>query len=406
MNKDLETTALHYLLDELDPTERTAFEHRLANDPAAAAMLKSCSAALTHFARQEAPAETLPAAAQRDTLQHILGTIAAEPPRRSRRSTLLRRWAWPLAACLLLGLNLVQLSSPDSRISDGPQTAASPATGSSTASTPEPTSATAAVIGGQETTIDQLDLGTLIAALTEGYADGAEPPIIQELRRLKSIRLQYGKLQEDHEALREQHLAVIQQIAQLALVDQGVGRLAAMELVDPTSYELGQRKGLLDLALDLLTEPGIVALEPQTPDPEFPDGEEPNVASPDEPANEVPDPTDPATPDDGTGDPTNVTPEDPYAWSVFDESNHRGYLNLYNLPFPAAETSLQLWVKPSATSPYQRVGEVPSQFYGGDGSLFYTLPGATQPPTEILITQEPVGSEPPQPTGPTVLRGP
>jgi len=63
-------------------------------------------------------------------------------------------------------------------------------------------------------------------------------------------------------------------------------------------------------------------------------------------------------------------------------------------------------VKAANATDYQLVGEVPAQFYGKSGSLIYSLPGATQPPSEILITQEPRNATPTQPTGPTVLHGP
>ena len=81
-------------------------------------------------------------------------------------------------------------------------------------------------------------------------------------------------------------------------------------------------------------------------------------------------------------------------------------MNLYNLPQVPADGTLQLWVRAPATNTFQHVGEVPAQFQGGNGSLFYTLPETSPAPVEILVTQEPVGIAPAVPTGPVVLRGP
>ena len=193
-----------------------------------------------------------------------------------------------------------------------------------------------------------------------------------------------------------------------------------MELVDAASYARGERKGLVDIARNILTEPGIVAVEPVTP-PSLPNSPEtpptdPVIPPPTLPsavgnANTVtpqpltPDAQPPATPQQNPSTPTS-DPDQPYAWSVYDEAANRGYLNLYNLPTPSADQALQLWVKSPGATTYQNVGEVPAQFYGGAGSLYYTLPGATEPPTEILITREPRAAPPKQPSGPTVLRGP
>lgn len=96
----------------------------------------------------------------------------------------------------------------------------------------------------------------------------------------------------------------------------------------------------------------------------------------------------------------------PYAWSVFDEARNQGYLNLYHLPQVPSDQVLQLWVKLVDAGDYQHVGEVPSQFYGGSGSLYYKLPDSSATPVEILITQELRNAVPAKPTGAVVLHGP
>jgi hypothetical protein len=131
---------------------------------------------------------------------------------------------------------------------------------------------------------------------------------------------------------------------------------------------------LVNVGRGILTEPGVV-IAPEGPPP----------------------------PITGT---TVPPPRLPYAWSVFDEKEQRGYLNLYNLPTPAADQSLQAWVRAADSREFQRVGEVPPQFHGGSGSLQYVLPSPTTTPAEILITVEPRAAPPAVPTGPAVLRGP
>jgi hypothetical protein len=146
-----------------------------------------------------------------------------------------------------------------------------------------------------------------------------------------------------------------------------------MELVDAVSYTRGERKGLVSVGRGIITKPGVVT------------------------------PPEPASPQLTAAVPTTQLP---YAWSVFDEKEQRGYLNLYHLPSLTGDQSMQVWVRPADTGEFQRVGEVPQQFHGRNGSVEYTLPGATSTPAEILITIEPRTVVPVTPTGPTVLKGP
>jgi len=95
-----------------------------------------------------------------------------------------------------------------------------------------------------------------------------------------------------------------------------------------------------------------------------------------------------------------------YAWSVFDENDHQGYLNLYNLPTVAPDQALQLWIMPQNSNTFQSVGQVPDQYYGQSGSVVYKLAPDTLTPAQLLITIEPRSTPPLSPTGPTVLRGP
>ena len=212
-----------------------------------------------------------------------------------------------------------------------------------------------------------------------------------------------------------------------------------MELVDADSYARGERKGLISLARGLLTAPGIIAVAPVTPPPAVQPSATvpptpvptpqlqtavgggviagttlgngavgvttvvPTTVAPGIDANSNPSTVAPTTPPTAAPD---ASVAQPYAWSVFDETEGQGYLNLYNLPVVPADQALQLWVKSADSADYRPVGEVPAQFYGSSGSLYYKLPDSTATPTDILITREPRNPAATKPTGPRILHGP
>jgi hypothetical protein len=421
MTEDFSTEAFFYLLDELDAERRATFAEHLARDPVARAAFKSCADALAQFACETAPAEALPPAGQRAGLAAVLAKVSPDAAERGARAQPARRWrhVWPLAAAVLLGLNLLQYLQSTRTEAEGKEEASSPA----------------AFAEGGARPVGRSDRSSGPKAAAAAVKAPAEAVVANELRRLKDLRSDYARLQRSREALSAEYDRIIRQLAQRALVEQGVSRLAAMELVDSASYAKGERKGLINLARQFLTEPGIVAVEPvpqlapSSPSvtPEIStssntasitggaasaialnglpgvQGVMPAVPTP-TPVQPVTAPSTPQAP--ATSGPPEAQSALPYAWSVFDETEHQGYLNLYNLPVVAADQSLQLWVKPADSAVYQRVGEVPAQFYGGSGSLYYKLPDSAATPAEILVTQEPRKAPVTKPTGPTVLRGP
>lgn len=402
MNNPPEIEAMRYVLGELDREARLAFEWQVAHDPAIARILRETREGLAGFAVAAAPAEVVSPVTQRENLERIMTVVDAEP-RVSRVSRSLRRWAWPLAAGFLLALNLWQYS----RSAEGLGGAEAGGSGSKegavsilTQGEPGEESAEVTATAGEEIEGSiGLEAGAALADRTS--PDGAVVPIgRRELQRLREIRLEYETLARENDRLRSEHVEILQQLAAYVLTEQGVNRLAAMELVDPESYAAGERKGLLDFALNLLTEPGIIALDPAVEAGGGAEGGGDDTGT----ASTPPDAGGGAA--GGNGEDSAEVSQDPYAWSVFDEAQARGFLNLYNLPIPAAGESLQLWVRPATDAAYMRVGEVPAQYHGGSGSLTYTLPGSSQPPVEILVTTEPTEFPPSQPTGPPVLRGP
>ncbi len=393
MTEEFENEALHYLLDELDEGRRDAFEALLARDPAARAALKTYAEALARFGCDTAPAEPMAAADQRATLAAILAaTNEVETPVAIERPSNVIAWTryvWPVAAAVLLGLNFVRFDRPVDPLvfrESGEPTGI--ATLDDQPSFEDDLAGDDGAGPGESAARDRTDaLAHSTSAPMKAAADAIRANPVEMQRELDRLREAYADLARTSAALRADYDSVMHHIAQRAIAERGLGRLAAMELVDANSFASGNRRGLVDLARGILTEPGVVAVEAEPP-PVSPPTDGLGVT------------LQPETPEPPRASPV------PYAWSVYDEAEHRGYLNLYNLPQVPADGTLQLWVRAPATNTFQHVGEVPAQFQGGNGSLFYTLPEASLAPVEILVTQEPTGVAPAAPTGPVVLRGP
>jgi hypothetical protein len=184
-----------------------------------------------------------------------------------------------------------------------------------------------------------------------------------------------------------------------------------MQLVDAESYANGTRNPSLNLTQPILTSPGVVAADSPTGTSSNPsDGNtvdsgvgQTAPSSPTTPANTNSTSTNQTT----TTPPTSQAPTPtPNAWSLFDETDHQGFLDLSNLPQLPSDQTLELWVQPVGSQDFIPVGSIPSQFYGGSGSVYYKLPSDTMTPSQIMITTEPTATPPTAPTGPIVLRGP
>lgn len=105
MTEDFTSAAVAYLLQELAPAARAEFEARLASDSACRAELKEIANALGLFAGANAPAEALPLPLKEEMLEEVL---RARGGRIRTFATLLQKSAWPLAAGILLTLNIGQ----------------------------------------------------------------------------------------------------------------------------------------------------------------------------------------------------------------------------------------------------------------------------------------------------------
>lgn len=427
MNEDFTSDALQYLLEEMEPARRIAFADRLASDPVAAAAFKTCADNFARFALESAPAATLSEEEHRTSLAAILAQAAVIPAAPKARVFHLNRWAWPIAAALLLAFNVfqgVKLAHLSNILSDRDPASTLPGTASHQAGSSDLDPARGVKSGGLTASDGDPVTGasphgsvndsTLAASSSSRSGSDGSDPVATDLAHLNDLRQEYARLQRAREALGEEYDLAIEKLSRRALTEQGVSRLATMELVDADSYARGDRRGLMNLARGLLTEPGVVSTEPigttGLPETGSMTGESPKFAY----ADTTPSLTFQSL---GVGNTNSDRPGDfgfaakpsasTYAWSVFDEKQNQGYLNVYNLPSVAASERLQVWVKPVDSSDFRPVLEVPPQYYGKSGSLSYQLPPSAATPSEIMITLEPRTSSPPTtPTGKVILRGP
>jgi hypothetical protein len=486
VSEDFTTLSLRYLLDELGPGERAAFEARLEREPAAAAAFKTCADSLGRFGLERGLADSLTEEELQVGWTDLKLRLAeAAPPSGSDR-TARRRWRnylWPFAAAILLSLNLWQWLR--SRPGDGTAGFGSAVTRNAGRSELPPTR------------VSLRPNSVLNADSAQRVGDNAlhppgaipvkltDPRIAADLRRLEALRREYQALQKDRDALAKEYGQIVNQLIPSGVAETGAGRLVAMELVDQASYDSGDRNGLLMKAKALLTTPGLVAVPSAGTGTSTgaPAAANNNTAPNDSPITDVggtgPTPSSTSTVAStasgsvtgttaigssesigtldntavststvpitisGTGEsltvptsgsspsasgassapsaasaaapsssasaapPAATESTAPYAWSVYDDTAHQGYLNLYNLPTVSSGSVLELWVMPAGSDQFQAVGQVPSQFYGQSGSLYYQLPAATATPSEVLITVEAgTGAVPKAPSGTIVLRGP
>lgn len=426
MTDDFTTDSLQYLLNEMEPARRAAFEQRLSRDPLAAATFKQYADQYAHFAVEVAPPIELSAAERQTSLSAVLAEASLHPATKPAPLVAFPHWAWPAAAAILLLFNLLQLTfRPSSTSTAGvipPGTARAPdsldASPRPVLTQSDPTSPRA-----KDAAVDSFESGKNGGSASRYAADvnqtDPDERLTTELSRLDELRRDYAALQRARDTLNSEYNLALQELTRRALTEQGVGRLAAMELVDANSYARGDRRGLMNLARGLLTEPGIVAVEPSSvktgnelvlsasvnitqgsPTTAFPLG----FSSVD---SLTPPGKSPPNSESGfasTGQPISTST---YAWSVFDEKQNQGYLNLYNLPQVSNNQTLQVWVKPVNSAEFRPVGEVPAQFYGRSGSVHYELPATVATPAEVLITLEPKAPVPSsRPTGAVILRGP
>ncbi|MBK8478672.1 MAG: hypothetical protein IPL39_21035 [Opitutaceae bacterium] len=354
MNNAFDHESMRHLLEDAGEGTRAAFEAQLAADPAAEAEFKATTDALAAFALEVAPEVAIKPGESARLAARITAMPCFAHTREKENRPRRRLWAkvaWPIAASLLLGLNLWQYSqlrlasaiggTPVSQM-EIPRAGTSPITEDPKSDSRLATPARAPALAASSTTVR-----SEATIPTEDHGDdqpGTTKAAAQEL----------AKSGDESALANDKVVGALQR-----------GRLVGLEMVDPGSYERGERRGLSAL-LQSLEPPAFGA--PTT----VPDGM--SIT----PIGAITMPT-------GSG---SNGPVVPYAWSMFDVEAGAGLVNLYNLPTVPTDQHLALWVKPSNGGIYSLVGEIPSILQGRSGSVLITFDPHIVVPGEVLITIE------------------
>jgi len=438
MTEDFALQSLRYLHNQMASSERRAFDQLLDSDAAACALFKSYADALAAHATQEATsAETI----SESDAALILGRLQYETlpelgtGRSNNKSS--RTWFWPIAATLLLALNLWQFLRPDQPGSSLPHDGIAPEThhGSESALFSSGISA-----GGME---------------TESKTQGSKSMGLERLQEERSrLNEECALLRDERDRLTSDAQRLAHSLRTLTLAHASGTKLSAMEMVDPGNYANGQRRGLFDSARKLLVSQGSVT--PPTPSGPISGtdissgtasssssgvlvdsngstlgitipgatiiGAPPSTADTNTPGSTVQGPLqsqgsiDRNTASDSTnvllGSVNSTSASDttstniPYAWTIFDASSNQGSINLYNLPSLSSKETLVLWTKSDDPgSGFVRIGSIPEALAGKAGNILFRTPDSSNP-AEILISRESKETPSATPTGPIVLHGP
>lgn len=452
MTDDFTSETLAYLLDELDAGRRAQFEQRLARDTAAEAAFKACADSFAEFVLTQAPGQPISGDARERMLAAVMRTTEA---RRGSSHNRWRNYLWPMAAAALLALNVFQWVFGHREPSVIRLTTTAGEKAKEGAFTRDTALVAAKGADGSR-------------GVSQVFPEDTKPEVMEILERLSVLRRENDHLQESNTALNAETERLSQQLAVLTAANSGTTRLVAIELVDAASYASGNRNGLVDLAKTILTTPGVVAASPASATNSAGSNPGSTLALNQTTGTQTGLTTSFGGTSTVTGsgsltlvDPSSLTgttivnsgttsfsgatisggttsvisgltgtttltantsgtspvstgtfpseappTTEPYAWSVFDASQSQGYLNLYNLPTVSSGQSLQLWVQPVGSNTFENVGAIPSQYYGGSGSVYYKLGTQSAIPSQILITVEPSQAVPTKPTGTVVVRGP
>ncbi|MCC5806307.1 MAG: hypothetical protein JJU00_08255 [Opitutales bacterium] len=398
----LEEKAALYALDLLDAPEREAFASRLENDAGLRALVDDFRESLSLYAAAEARSQS-PSPEVEERLLRGIRSGAEEEEQDAEKIVFpggasagrqapvvygrVWTWLWPAAALVMLGLNLFLVSElRDAR--------------SVEAETGEMVRVDPALFEEYGIPAGEPALARRLEALhaerdrLRGHSEDAE---IFAAEAQSRIRL----LEESNESLVFERDAVLDSLDDLAgraapLLGghKGFARYTVMELMTDEAREAGRGPlGLAQLAGSILQSPGIAMVD-RDGLPEFRawgSGRLPEGGA------------DMSGPADAEDVPRGGAA---FALSVFDETTGRGFMDIYNLPEPEEGTNFHLWLRGAVGDiGFVAVGGLPEELSGRSGSLFFEVPPGTVAPVEIIVTAE-ESTEPGEPGGPVVLRGP
>lgn len=439
MNKVPEDQMLAYLLGEMTPAERAAFENRMRKDPvllAAVRELESTLATSTLEGQDAKPVgqglwERIEAKIPEKSSVSIPGSVAAGGVADSWLKRY-RLWLPPgIAACLLLGVSMWVLTlglRMERQVDFIRSTAATEVIEG------EALERRALVDG-----LDNLerasegfvvsdfgdwnleDIPRLLTRIQrmEDEIRSRDVVIASRENRIAELEQVKERMVDEHAHLARSYRQLDQQFAELYERGPGLARFTVIELVDARSFAYsGNRRGLAEVARQFLMSPsGLLTAAPDE-DVYYIAGEEgagadwgadsPMVAAGFR-AGEAP-----SVEELGWEFETvsgeyarfeSVSSMDsPLAFTVWSDDDQKGFLDIYNLPdIPAGEVA-QLWLRGAGSDSYLSVGVLPP-LERGTGSLFYAVDEIEFTPREVLITVE-SGSGSSAPSGRVLLRGP
>lgn len=416
MHPEPDHRIIDYLLGELSPAERIAFEREMADSPELKAEVRGWEADMAKGFGEPGPAAS-------DDLWHKIE--AALPEAESSAARRRPLWLFPAAAAALMAFALIitflLFSGPRGSDHRAIQFAESEA------------------LAPLQLLAERLKLEGVLRD-GETLADINPDDLLERIRQADSAalarqaegRLREGEWARSDESYREmQQQQALLASAYETLSDRyfalfenrpGMARFTVIELVDANTFlSNGPRMGLAELARQFLMNDSMVGGNEPLYGPGLEEGLPINFSSlaaatrwPDQSNAGVPDTE--GIPAVGTGQshggpasgnqnyiPVGVD-ETPFAFTVWSDDDQKGFMDIHNLPPIPAGQSANLWVRAAGTEEYLLIGTVPN-FEKGTGSLFYSIEEPDFSPGEVIITLE---SDPQaqQPGQKILLQGP
>jgi len=400
---------LRYVLDDLPDAERAALDAALAEDAELRAALREVTDDMAAWAEAEAgecpelptamPAavSNLKARAKAEAPQEAAGTpepvVAFPIPEATPASNPLLRWAWPVAAAVLLGLNVWQLSDRP----DGDASADDLLAQNTSGANPRISSDVATLSPAQM----RLELERLTALSNKLNADLAQQNDTLDAmsEEITAWREQATLAMTANQAWQGEYARLLDRVSPLFDPADNLSRYTVIELADPTALASGAEVvGFRRYAEDVLMSLGSPPSAPQEAVGPAIDTSEDRLA----------------LAGVGTDDPNEVltsslnappqTNGQPAAFTVWNEDQQAGFIDFYDLPTPGDGMEFRVYIQTAESDAYQSVGTLDRDFISG--SVSYEPVGENLTITGMVVAEEPIESTVTQPSGTIILRGP
>ena len=389
-----------YLLGDLPEAERAHVDIQLETDPELRAALRALTDDLGAYAHTLAGAAPeldtpLPTAIMQ------LKTAARSRPKPTATTPFPQtvtkspshwtQWGWPMAAAILLGLNLWHWTAP---MRDDHAHGVFQATNESPKSDETGNASDSLALEIER-------LAALTAALeSEREAILAEKALVQFEGEQWEERARQALAA--NQLWKEQYGRLVDRVSPIFDPDDNLTRYTVIELADPVTLASGgEISGFLRYADGLfnnLSEIAHLSGDESSGSNVFGDplAADADSAEADTERLRI------ASQDRG-----NSSPEltgNPAAFTVWNDDDQSGFIDFYDMPPPAPGYEHRLYVRGIDTDLYQNVGTLPADFT--TGSFSYSMTGDNNTPTGVMVTQEPIGGEIGQPSGSIVIQGP